>query len=200
MPAAHSVEQISCPAFERPLPLSETVALPPNAGGQTWHVVLSQPGTFGTNQELVPAGQTEKTWTEMITVRGFPPGTDVPKLVTQEVQLFANVCKSHKIIEAHQGVGRAIPAKVSGPRYNYAKFDVLAECDDPKRTDTGLKAHEVIWFKGLHGQRANYLVQRAWHANAAGPDTILGATNVHNEWHAWIDGVGLNADVAGPAK
>jgi hypothetical protein len=187
----------------RALPLTESVSLPPDAGGLKWHVDARQPGAQGTNEEWVPAGQTGKNWTEMITVREYKPGTDVPKLVTEEVQLLANACKSYQIMETHQGVGRAIPMQINGPRYNYAKFDVLVRCDDPLRADAaaaGLRKHEVIWFKGMHGQKGNYLVQRAWHGDLIGPDTVLGAPKVHDAWQAWIDNVGLNADIGSPAK
>jgi hypothetical protein len=177
-------------------PLTESVALPPNAGGQSWHVLSSQPGAVGINQEWVPDGQSEKAWREMITIRGYKPSTNVPQLVTKEVQLFANMCKSYSIVETHKGTGRAIPAQISGKRYDYPKFDMLVRCDEPARMDTGLRRHEVIWFKGLQGQKAYFLVQRAWHGDETGPDTVLGSEKVHDEWQAWIDSVGLNA----PAK
>jgi hypothetical protein len=185
--------------------IAETIALPPNAGGLQWHTELSKPDANGANEELLPAGQTDKDWTQMITIRSFPEATDVPKIVANEVQLFADVCKSWKIVETHQGVGHAVPLQVNGPRYGYAKFDVLVRCDEPKRLantgpSSGLREHEVIWFKGLHGQKGNYLVQRAWHGNTIGPDSVLGSTAAHDEWLSWIDSVGLNADTAAPAK
>jgi hypothetical protein len=181
-------------------PLTESVALPPNAGGQSWHVISSHPGAVGTNQEWVPDGQSERLWREMITVRGYKPDTNVPQLVTKEVQLFANVCKSYSIVETHKGTGRAIPAHIDGRRYEYPNFDLLARCDEPARMDTGLRRYEVIWFKGLKGEKAYFLVQRAWHGDETGPDTVLGSEKVHDEWHNWIDSIGLNADVPVPAR
>ncbi len=51
--------------------------------------------------------------------------------------------------------------------------------------------HEVVWAKTLEGQADNYVVLRAWHADAIPRDSVLRSADVRQQWQDWVDQVAV---------
>jgi hypothetical protein len=85
--------------------------------------------------------------------------------------------------------------------------DELVTCQQPNITKlrqklgtdkVTLRRYEVTWYKLIKGQRANYIVQRAWHGDAIDHTCLLGSDTVLDEWKSWITRVTLVRRESGP--
>jgi hypothetical protein len=48
-----------------------------------------------------------------------------------------------------------------------------------------------VWAKTLEGQADNYVVLRAWHADAIPRDSVLRSADVRQQWQDWVDQVAV---------
>jgi hypothetical protein len=141
----------------------------------------------GDLQEYLPAGQTIADWTQMITVLTLPASQAPSARLNAILDGLRGACKTFRVIQSTPRDGATRSATL------------LARCDQPDETALNdanilLLKHEVVWAKTLEGQADNYVVLRAWHADAIPPDSVLRSADVRQQWQDWVDRVSVVPD------
>jgi hypothetical protein len=183
-----------------PLPYSDMVRLPPNAGGIAWHKISDGTTAAGQVQEYVPVHETGVLWSQIITVKTLARGRDPKQIVAGTVNLMREICGRINITNTaqHEHTGEAAGLGMSLPIYD--ESETLVTCQQPNITklrqklgtdNVTLRRYEVTWYKMIKGRQANYIVQRAWHADAIDETCLLGSDAVLGEWKSWITHVTL---------
>jgi len=183
-PAAPPQTQAAA-APTRPAPPPERLNLALKSDSQDWiSAGDSALDGGGDMQEYVPAGQTVADWSQMITVLTLPPSQDPTARLTALLKGLRAACKTYNVVQS--------TARDDATR----SANLLARCDKPDDTALNndnilLAKHEAIWAKTLEGRADNYLVLRAWHADAITPDSVLRSAGVRRQWQDWADRVAV---------
>jgi len=183
-----------------PVPYTDAVQLPPNAGGLVWHKISDGTTASGQIQEYVPAGETAAMWSQIITVKTLPLGHDPKQIVEGTVNLLRDICGGINVTNtAHsQHTGEAAGLGMSLPIFD--ESETLVTCRQPDITRLRQKLstdsvtprrYEVTWYKMIKGRQASYIVQRGWHGDAIDETCLLGSDAVLDEWKSWITRVTL---------
>lgn len=176
---------------------ADVVRLPESAG---WHQISDTTVQGERVREYAPSGQTEADWTEIITVKDLPLTRDPKAIVQGSVTLMREICGNVSVVNTSrsQQLGEVASLGMMLPIFEEA--DTLVTCKEPNvkllRQKLGtdqvtLRRYEVTWYKMMHGQRANYIVQRAWHGDEMDENSVLGSREVLDAWKQWITHVTL---------
>lgn len=176
---------------------SELIDFSSKSGSVTFHLGYSNDTALNTHLEFVPNGESVQRWTQMITVITTKPGHRVApdQWIASTVGFLQKTCGTVKLAEKRSvnqidklRQQQALPAE-------YPTYSIFAVCENPSQAPApGVTLHryEVIWFKGIKGWLNDYLVQRAWHADAITPESILASKATQDEWRNWIDAVAIS--------
>ena len=120
--------------------------------------------------EMVPQGETVKSWTEMVTVQIFLNMRGVtPAQYRDRIQhMWSQACD-----------GSEFTAVKEGEDGGYATLTWLSKC--PYNNATGKP--ELTWMKAIQGRDSFYLVQKAYKFEPTAEQM--------KEWGAYLDGVGV---------
>lgn len=176
---------------------SEVIDFSSKSGNLTFHLGFTNDNALNTHLEFVPNGETVQKWTQMITVITTKPGhrVDPDRWIVGTIGVLQKNCGTVKSFEK-----RSVPQidklrQHQGLPAEYPTYSILAVCENPSQAPgpgVTLHRYEVIWFKGIKGWLADYMVQRAWHADSITPDSILASKATQDEWRNWIDAVAIN--------
>jgi len=171
---------------------TEGIILSMQVGSHHWHLDMSYDRPISTMQEYVQDGETGQNWSEMITLVTLKnhPEVSTAKYIGGIVQSFRAICAKVEILDLVTKTETDSLRQSVGLPASYQTVSALMQCDDPKPSSNPaihVKKHEVVWFKGIQGWLTAYIVQRAWHSDDIGPDSILGSEKTRSEWREALD-------------
>jgi hypothetical protein len=146
-----------------------------------------QQGTYSLLQ-IVPSGQTNKDWTDMLTIQTF----DRRQInVHDYIDKFTNTLKS-----------ACANLEVANKEEKPDQVSVMLLCRDPDRAKApqgvSLKSHEVFLLKGMRGLVSAYLIERSWHSDGAAKNSVFASPETRKTWQAWADSVSLCSKPCAP--
>jgi hypothetical protein len=139
--------------------------------------------------ELVPNGQSNKDWTEMMTIQTFGQRRDI--------NIHAMI---DQIQTAMKGACAGFEVANQDDKPDHVNIMLLCRDPDPAKAPRGvtLKKHEVMWLKGMRGLVSTYLVQRAWHSDVAAKNSVFASPDTRKQWQTWADSVTLCSKPCAP--
>ncbi len=176
---------------------ADVVRLPDSAG---WRQISDTTTQGERVQEYVPAGQGAADWSELITVKVLPRTRDPKPVVQGTVTLMREICGNVSIVNTAQSQQLGEVANLGMMLPVFEAAETLVTCKNPdvtllrQKLGTGrvtLRRYEVTWYKMMKAQRANYIVQRAWHGDEMDENSVLGSPGVLDAWKQWITHVTL---------
>lgn len=186
------------PASPTPASYIDTVRIP--AAGGVWHQISHSVLPAQTVDEYTPINENDAGWTQIITVKTLPLSSDPMLIVRGAVDLMRDVCAKVNVVNVARSQELGEVAGLDAPLPIFDAADTLVTCRQPdlaalrKRLGTDrvtLRKYEVTWYKAIRGQKANYIVQRAWHGDAIDENSVLGSDTVLDGWKTWISRVTL---------
>ena len=139
--------------------------------------------------ELVPRGQTNKDWTDMLTIQTFGQRTDLN--VHGMIDNITNALKAAcgKLESIHQE-----------DKQNVVSVTLLCRDPDPAKAPRGvtLKKNEVMSLMGMRGLVSTYLITRTWHSDNPPRDSIMSSEATRKAWKTWADSVSLCSKPCAP--
>jgi hypothetical protein len=186
------------PATSTPASYVDTVRIP--AAGGVWHQISHTVLPTQTVDEYTLVNESGTAWTQIITVKTFPLSRDPAPIVQGAVGLMRGVCAKVSVVNVAHSQELGEVARLDAPLPIFDAADTLVTCRHPdmaalhKRLGTDrvtLRTFEVTWYKAIRGQKANYIVQRAWHGDEIDETSVLGSDIVLDGWKAWISRVTL---------
>lgn len=124
-----------------------------------WTLGFQESNEIGHHLEWVPDGQAPKDWRDMIAYQLFP------KLIELDPDQFLTKMADHYADSCEQVLATDIEGT---PNNGYAGALRVLACTRNKVTGLG----EVTLFRAVMGERAFYVVQRAWRMDPFEPDAI----------------------------
>ena len=193
-------------ADTRPLPPTapavvsyvDTVRIP--AAGGVWHQISHTALPTQIVDEYTPVNENDAAWTQIITVKTLPLSRDPAPIVQGTVGLMRDVCAKVNLVNVAHSQELGEVAGLDAPLPIFDAAETLVTCRHPdmaelhKRLGTDrvtLRKFEVTWYKAIRGQKANYIVQRAWHGDEIDETSVLGSDAVLDGWKTWISRVTL---------
>lgn len=154
-----------------------------------WHFAGNQPSPPGVmTQVWVPVGETPLAWSQMvvITVTRVTSPVD-PKLMIDRLSArLRQACGGFNISLRQDATENDALAKP------YLVSSALLDCEDPAANSDPqitLKKHEAIWAKAIQGNGLAFMVQRDWHGDEIGPETVLSSEAIKQQWQDWFSHV-----------
>lgn len=145
---------------------------------QNWTPITLQKSDKMVVTRLYPPGQTEQSWTEILTIQMYPGSDQTPRQFMEGVvQHSVNNCVSTG------------PGPVSeSTRNGYPIAIMTVACSKGKTSGQG----SVVMVEGIRGRDALYIVQRQWRGAAFGQDGKPSIPQeVLNDWAAFAKSVSL---------
>lgn len=179
--AALAVLAVQPAAAQKP-PTGEILLVNPPAG---WKPEVLQKNEKGSVTRLLPPGQTDKDWTEMITVQVQTGKAGMPRPYLDSVVNYSRAnCEA-------AGAGAVTETTVNG--YPYAAMSVT--CTKGKASGKG----SVVLIHAIRGTDALYVVQRQWRGPAfAKNQPPPMPKDIADQWRAFAVGLCDTRDAKHP--
>lgn len=143
-----------------------------------WSAIPLQKGEKMVISRLFPPGESDKQWTQAITVQMYPGSDQSPRSYVESIVAYSR-----------DNCDAAGPGPVSEPLNNgYPSASVTITCT--KGRTSGLGSFALI--QAIRGRDALYVVQRQWRGPAFGKDQNPAfPPNMLKEWGEFARAVGL---------
>lgn len=143
-----------------------------------WAPVVVQRGDKVNITRLFPPGQSDKQWTEMITLQIYPNSDRTPRAFLEEVIRYSQAnCEA-----------TGPSAVTEAPNNGYPMAMVSVACSKGRASGMGGFVH----VQSIRGKEALYVVQRHWRGPAFDKSAAPGfPPEMLREWGAFVKTVGL---------